>query len=233
MGVIEPVGSHLARLLPTAGDHTLRRLEDAARQQAFRRRDVLHARGMQLPPFVMLDGHVLVRRVVETGQVRAALIAGPGYLGGLRSISDPDADALYELVALTDGTWTTWDPRSLRELAVQDAGLAVGLLDLASDYAVVLNMRLDERSFASARQRMASILLRYGRVIFDTPHPVAHRADLAAMIGASRVMMYRTLLGLESDGLVKRDRGGGIRVLDEEGLARLVEVAAPDGAPAL
>ena len=233
MGVIEPVGSHLARLLPTAGDHTLRRLEDAARQQAFRRRDVLHARGMQLPPFVMLDGHVLVRRVVETGQVRAALIAGPGYLGGLRSISDPDADALYELVALTDGTWTTWDPRSLRELALQDAGLAVGLLDLASDYAVVLNMRLDERSFASARQRMASILLRYGRVIFDTPHPVAHRADLAAMIGASRVMMYRTLLGLEADGLVKRDRGGGIRVLDEEGLARLVEVAAPDGAPAL
>lgn len=31
-------------------------------------------------------------------------IAGPGYLGGLRSISEPDADALYELVALTDGT---------------------------------------------------------------------------------------------------------------------------------
>ena len=46
-------------------------------------------------------------------------------------------------------------------------------------------------------------------------------------------MMYRTLLGLEADGLVKRERGGGIRVLDEEGLARLVEVAAPDGAPAL
>ena len=233
MGVIEPVGSHLARLLPDAGDHTLHRLEGAVRQQAFRRRDLLHARGMQLPPFVLLDGHVLLRRVVETGQVRAALIAGPGYLGGLRSISDPDADALYELVALTDGTWTTWDPRYLRDLALQDAGLAIGLLDLASDYAVVLNMRLDERSFANARQRMASILLRYGRVIFDTPHPVAHRADLAAMIGASRVMMYRTLLGLEADGLVKRDRGGGIRVLDEEGLARLVEVAAPDGAPAL
>jgi CRP-like cAMP-binding protein len=165
--------------------------------------------------------------------VRAALIAGRGYLGGLRSISDPDAEALYELVALTDGTWVTWDPRQLRELALQDAGLAIGLLDLASDYAVVLNMRLDERSFASARQRMASILLRYGRLIFDTPHPVAQRADLAAMIGASRVMMYRTLRDLEADGLVTRDRGGGIRVLDEEGLARLVEVAAPDGAPAL
>jgi CRP-like cAMP-binding protein len=233
VGAIEPVGSHLARLLPDAGDHTLRRLEGAVRQQVFCRRDLLHARGMQLPPFVLLDGYVLFRRVVETGQVRAALIAGPGYLGGLRSISDPDADALYELVALTDGTWTTWDPRYLRDLALQDAGLAIGLLDLASDYAVVLNMRLDERSFANARQRMASILLRYGRVIFDTPHPVAHRADLAAMIGASRVMMYRTLLGLEADGLVKRDRGGGIRVLDEEGLARLVEVAAPDGAPAL
>lgn len=233
MGAIEPVGLYLARLLPDAADETVRRLEGAVRQQAFRRRDLLHARGMQLPPFVLLDGHVMYRRVVETGQVRAALIAGPGYLGGLRSISDPDADALYELVALTDGTWTTWDPRHLRELALQDAGLAIDLLDLASDYAVVLNMRLDERSFASARQRMASILLRYGSAIFDTPHPVARRADLAAMIGASRVMMYRTLLALEADGLVTRDPGGGIRVLDEEGLARLVEVAAPDGAPAL
>ena len=233
MSAIESVGSHLARLLPIAGASTLRRLEGAARQQVFCRRDLLHARGIHLPPFILLDGHVMARRVVETGQVYGALIAGPGYLGGLRSISDPDADALYEMVALSDGTWATWDPGVMRGLALQDAGLAVGLLDLSSDFAVVLNVRLDERSFESARQRMAAILLRYGRVIFDTPHPVARRADLAAMIGSSRVMMYRTLRGLEADGLVERQRGGGINILDEEGLARLVAVAPPDGAPAL
>jgi CRP-like cAMP-binding protein len=121
----------------------------------------------------------------------------------------------------------------MRELALQDAGLAVGLLDLSSDFAVVLNVRLDERSLESARQRMAAILLRYGSVIFDTPHPVAQRADLAAMIGTSRVMMYRTLRRLEADGLVQRQRGGGINVLDRDALERLVAVAAPDGAPAL
>ncbi len=233
MGAIESVGDHVARLLPGADAGTLRRLEQGARRQTFSRRDLLHARGMHLPPFVVLDGHVMNRRVVETGQVYAALIAGPGYFGGLRSISDPDADALYELVALSDGTWATWDPPFMRELALQDAGLAVGLLDLSSDFAVILNVRLDERSFESARQRMAAILLRYGNVIFDTPHPVAQRADLAAMIGTSRVMMYRTLRGLEADGLVERQHGGGINVLDKEGLARLVTVAAPDGAPAL
>jgi len=175
----------------------------------------------------------MARRVAETGQVRGALIAGPGYLGGLRSISEPDGEALYELVALSDGTWATWDPRLLRELALHDAGFAVGLLDLASDFAVVLNMRLDERSFEYARQRMAAILTRYGKVIFDTPHPVAQRADLAAMIGTSRVMMYRALRELEAGGLVERQRGGGINVLDEAGLARLITVAAPEGAPAL
>jgi DNA-binding HxlR family transcriptional regulator len=53
------------------------------------------------------------------------------------------------------------------------------------------------------------------------------------MIGTSQVMMYRTLRGLEADGLVKRERGGGIRVVDEDGLARLVEVAAPDSDAAL
>ena len=233
MGAIEPIGAHIARLLPDAAGSTVRRLEERARQQTFIRRDVLYARGMQLPPFVVLDGHVMYRRVVETGQVRAALIAGPGHLGGIRSISEPDADALYELVALTDGTWATWNPLFVRELAIQDGGLAVGFLALASEFAVVLNLRLDEQSFASARQRMATILLRYGRAIFDTARPVAQRADLAAMIGTSRVMMYRTLAGLEADGLVARERQGGIRILDEKGLARLIEVAAPDAAPAL
>ncbi len=233
MDAIEPVGSHVARLLPGASASTLRRLEGAARRQAFCRRDVLHARGMGLPPFLLLDGHIMARRVAETGQVYGALIAGPGFLGGLRSISDADAEALYELVALSDGAWTTWDPGVMRALALEDAGLAVSLLDLSSDLALVLNARLDERSFESARQRMAAILLRYGSVIFDTPHPVAQRADLAAMVGTSRVMMYRTLRGLEADGLVEREHGGGINVLDAEGLARLVVVAAPDGTPAL
>jgi len=233
MGAIESVGTHLAQLLPNAGARTVRRLEDAARQQTFGHRDVLHAGGIQLPPFILLEGHVMDRRVVETGQVYAALIAGPGYLGGLRSISDPGAAAIYELVALTDGTWATWDPRFVRGLALQDGGLAVGLLDLSSDFAVVINVRLDERSFESARQRMAAILTRYGEAIFDTPRPVAQRTDLAAMIGTSRVMMYRTLRGLEADGLVKRHHGGGISIVNHERLARLVEVAPPDEAPAL
>ncbi len=78
-------------------------------------------------------------------------------------------------------------------------------------------MRLDARSFATARQRMAAILLRYGKVIFDTPHPVAQRADLAAMIGTSRMMMYRTLRDLEADGLVKRHHGGGISIVEPRG----------------
>ena len=233
MGAMESVGFHVARLLPGADASTLRRLERAARQQTFSGRDLLHARGLQLPPFVMLDGHVMTRRVAETGQVRAALIAGPGYFGGIRSISDPDAEALYELIALTDGTWATWDPRFLRELALQDAGLAVGILDHSSDFAVVLTMRLDERSFENARQRLAAILTRYGKAIFDTSHPVAQRADLAAMIGTSRGMMYRALRELEAEGLVKRELSGGIRILDEERLAELVTVAPPDGAPAL
>lgn len=233
MGAIESVGSHVARLLAGAEAGTLRRLEGAAQQQTFGSREVLHARGIQLPPFVLLDGHVIARRVAETGQVYAALIAGPGYFGGLRSISDPDAEAIYELVALTNGTWATWDPRLVRELAMRDAGLAVGLLDRSSDFALVLNARLDERSFENARQRLAAILTRYGNVIFDTPHPVARRADLAAMIGASREMMYRALRELEADGLVKRQRGGGINILDKDRLAGLVTVAPPDGTPAL
>jgi hypothetical protein len=230
---MESAGRHLARLMPKIHPKTLGQLEAAARQQPFRRRDVLHARGMQLPPFVLMAGHVMYRRVVETGQVRAALIGGPGFFGGLRSISDPTAEPLYELVALTDGRWATWDPRLMRELALEDANLAVGLLDQLAAFAMVLTVRLDQQSFATARQRMAAILTRYGEEIFDTSRPVARRADLAAMIGTSLVIMYRTLRGLEEEGLVKRHRGGGISIVDRDRLAELVEVAAPEGAPAL
>ena len=233
IGEIGSVSFHLAQLLPGADANTRRRLERAAHRQSFLRRDLLHARGRQLPPYVVLDGHVMTRRVAETGQVRAALIGGPGYLGGLRTISDPDGEAFYELVALTDGIWATWDPRFVRALALQDGGLGVDLLDRSADHTVVLNMRLDERSFENARQRLATILTRYGNAIFDTPHPVAQRADLAAMIGTSRGMMYRALRELVADGLVERQHGGGINILDEERLARLVTVAPPDGAPAL
>lgn len=228
----ESLGSNLARLFASAGVDTLRGLEHGARECAFRRRDRLHSRGMQLPPFVLLDGHVMYRRVVETGQVRAALIAGPSSFGGLRSISDPEGDALYELVALTDGRWATWDPRLVRSLALADSGLAIDLLDHWAEYNLVLNVRLDERAFGDARQRMAAILTRYGEVIFDTAHPVAQRADLAAMIGTSRVMMYRTLRGLEAEGLVERHHGGGISIVDRERLAQVVEVALPDVPPA-
>jgi CRP-like cAMP-binding protein len=229
----QSVGAHVARLLPGAGVATLSRLERAAQTEAFGRRDVLRARGIPLPPFVLLDGHAILRRVAETGQVRAALIAGPGYFGGLRSISDPEGEAVYELVALTDGTWVTWEPVLVRELAMRDGGMAIGLLDHSSEFSTVLSMRLDERSFATAVQRLATILTRYGKVIFDTPQPVAHRADLAAMIGTSQVMMYRALQTLETDGLVQRQRGGGIVVLDVERLSDLIRVAPPGGAPAL
>jgi Crp-like helix-turn-helix domain len=233
MGSIEPIGTHIARLLPGASADTRRLMEHAAQLRFFCRRDLLHRRGIAMPPSVILGGHAIHRRVAETGQVYAALIAGPGYLGGLHSISDPDAEPFFELVALTDGAWATWEPRFLRGLALEDAGLAVGLLDHSADFAAVLNARLDERSFQTARQRMAAILTRYGRAIFDTPHPVARRADLAAMIGTGRVMMGRALSGLEADGLVRRERGGGIRILDEERLANLVTVASPEGAPTL
>jgi hypothetical protein len=226
--MIESLGSNLARLVPSASAGSRRRLERAARELAFQPRDRLHSRGMQLPPFVLLEGHVIYRRVVETGQVRAALIAEAGYFGGLRSISDPGGDALYELVAVNAGRWATWDPHLVRELALSDGGLAVDLLDQWAKFARVLNVRLDERAFGDARQRMAAVLTRYGKTIFDRPRPVAQRADLAAMIGTSQVMMYRTLRGLEADGLVKRNPGGGISVVKPKRLAELVEVALPE-----
>ena len=71
MGTIETVGFQVARLLPNAAASTLRRLERGATLRNFVRRESLHATGIQLFPFVVLDGHLIVRRVAETGRCTA------------------------------------------------------------------------------------------------------------------------------------------------------------------
>ena len=64
-------------------------------------------------------------------------------------------------------------------------GRVEGILMDDYDLAMTLNVRLDAQSFASARQRMAAILTRYGEAIFDTPHPVAQRDEL--LLGRTRL----------------------------------------------
>jgi len=56
-----------------------------------------HGGSRSLPLSCSTAQHPWIAASRETGQVYAALIAGPGYLGGLRSISDPRAEAFYEL----------------------------------------------------------------------------------------------------------------------------------------
>ena len=228
----EPVRSQLVKLLPEANLGSISSLATSARHQVFRKRQVLVQVGAQIDLSLVLDGYVIARRLAETGQVYGALIAGPGYFAVPRSISDPADDSPYQLVALTSGSLATWDPQSVRTLALGDPGLAVNLLDRSWDFTLTLTARLDERTLENARQRLAAILTRYGKPVFDTPHPAAQRADLAAMIGTSEVMMYRALRELEAEGLILRESTGGIRIVDEERLQTLIAVAPPGGAPA-
>src|SRR4026208_1611833 len=79
VGAIETVGIHVARLFPNADATTLHQLEAASQARPFGRRDALHSRPIHARPSVVLDGHIMARRVAETGQVHAALIAGAGY----------------------------------------------------------------------------------------------------------------------------------------------------------
>jgi hypothetical protein len=62
------------------------------------------------------------------------------------------------------------------------------------------NLRLDELSFETARQRMAAILTRYGNVIFDTPHPVTRRARTDDDSGTYRRPLPDTRRGLSGAG---------------------------------
>ena len=172
----------------------------------------------------------------KPSRVRAALIAEPwGTSVELRSISQPwSPTALYELVALTDGSWATRIQRFVSGLALGGRrSWRVGLLDLSSDFALVLNVRLDEQSFENARQRMAAILTRYGRR--DLRHAPSGRAARRPG-GHDRDQPGDDVSDVARAG-GRRPRETPPRRWDQHRgrgrVARLVEVAAPDEAPAL
>ena len=94
MGADETVGSHVSWLLPAPDGSTVRRLERAARRQTFSRRDVLHFGACDCLHSSCSTGTSWLAASRRPAGSRR-IDRGPEYLGGLRSISDPGAEALY------------------------------------------------------------------------------------------------------------------------------------------
>jgi CRP-like cAMP-binding protein len=172
------------------------------------------------------DGHQLILTLARRGQTLVPPIAPPPLISEV------------EIVAVTAAAAAIVPARLVWDLAQQDRGLALRLLDLSRGVVERLLSRLEALTFSSARERLAVVLLAYGP-LFASSTPIVRRPVLAGLVGVSREMTGRLLRGFERDGLIRRaaseiaildpDRLRAVARWEEVGRGHYIELRGPDG----
>jgi CRP-like cAMP-binding protein len=147
-------------------------------------------------------------------------VYGRGTVVGLPAVDGEGP--IVDVEALDPVSLATWPADVVRDIAVQDSGLLLDVVDHLA-YRVRLSLHLLERqTFAPARARLASFLIRNEGLV-SSPGSGLLRRQMAAMVGVSQEMLGRILRRWEREGIIRRDRPPCLTVLDR---ARLEEEAA-------
>jgi CRP-like cAMP-binding protein len=216
---------------------TANALAAAATVRQVRRGATLVAPGERDKATLVLDGYLAVRVIGTDGHQFILTLARRGQ-ALVPPIAPPPLISEVEIVAVTAAAAAIVPARLVWDLAQQDRGLALRLLDLSRGVVERLLSRLEALTFSSARERLAVVLLAY-EPLFASSTPIVQRPVLAGLVGVSREMTGRLLRGFERDGLIRR-AGSEIAILDPDGLhavarweeggrGHYVELRGPDG----
>lgn len=199
------------------------RAADHAQKVELPKGSLLYSQGETSTYFwFLLSGQMQVSIIRRDGQEFVVDVFGPISLCG----EAPAFDGMPRFTTgqiLRDATFLRFDVRRLRELFAGDAELPLSLLKITSMKQRVVAVRLQYLGPSAVEDRVGDILLRLaegypegnerGRVIrIHLSH-----AKLAAMTGASRVTVTRTLKRLRTEGVIEIDQGF-IRILNPSAL---------------
>jgi len=139
---------HIVRALPTARDETHRFLEGSASIRSGVANEIFFRQGDLIPLTLMAQGYGIVQRTTADGRELALGVARPGLLCGYSSIAgSPSVD----LVAVTPADVATWSGADVRNLVLDDAGLAVDVIDGMARSLVNISDRMDGLIHQAAR----------------------------------------------------------------------------------
>ena len=203
-------------VLPRAAPRSLAALVQQARVRPFQRHEHVLSQRQDPRLTLVVGGHLGAWRSDADGRQQMITIAGPGEFVSVLSLR-PDPPVI-DLVGLDRGTAALWLGDQVMSLALEDAGLAVGLLDHALRSATRLLNRLEHVTFDSVSKRLAMILWMRRELLFDARRPLLSRPQLADLAGTSREMTGRVIRDFEQRGLVARVGGTGLVLLDPAGL---------------
>ena len=160
---------------------------------------------------VIDDGHEKIIEVVEPGQsfAEAALFSGSGYPVSAKPLTEA------VVLAIEGYAFTRFLQQHPRLTWMMLATLSQRLHHLVG--------QVENLTLRNAEQRIATYLLDNSDI--ESPECLVHhipprRSDLASLMGVTPETLCRIMTRMRKKGLIQAD-SGGIRVLDNDGLAAL------------
>ncbi|GGP00794.1 Crp/Fnr family transcriptional regulator [Stakelama pacifica] len=196
------------------------------RRKRYSRGDTIIAAGDSNDNFAtLIRGAAKIASIDADGTERIVALAHPaGMLGQLFS---PGAD--LHVIALTDSEACLF-PRDRIEALVHDhPRMAARLLQETSNALADARGLIDLISKRKSSARVAALLIEFAHAASAAPcHPAEFfelplsRGEMAQLLGITIETVSRSITAMERDALIERHGAHGIRILDRDGLARLI-----------
>lgn len=175
--------------------------------------------------YVILAGSVKVHTIRPDGTEVMLAVLGPGEVVGEMSAAD-SLGRSASVVTLEETTLLWMDPRMFRSSVASSTLLSRNLSEVLARRLRLANARLVAVASLDVPGRVASQLLSLARE-YGQEMPGGKRipmrltqADLAALVGASRVSVNQALGQFRKRGVISTCKDGRISVHDEEVLER-------------
>jgi CRP-like cAMP-binding protein len=158
----------------------------------------------------VVSGRVRLTRVDRSGHEIVLHVAGPG--GTLAEASLFSASYHCDAIASTNATVRVYPKREMLAAFERDPRAVRAFSAMLARQVMSLRTRIEQRNIRSARERVRHYLVLNAGADGRTVELGGTLKDMAAELGLTHEVLYRTLAALERSGEIKRSRGKITRV---------------------
>jgi CRP-like cAMP-binding protein len=158
----------------------------------------------------VVSGRVRLARVDRSGHEIVLHVAGPG--GTLAEASLFSASYHCDAIASTNATVRVYPKREMLAAFERDPRAMRAFSAMLARQVMSLRTRIEQRNIRSARERVRHYLVLNAGADGRTVELGGTLKDMAAELGLTHEVLYRTLAALERSGEIKRSRGKITRV---------------------
>jgi CRP-like cAMP-binding protein len=153
----------------------------------------------------VVSGRVRLARVDRSGHEIVLHVAGPG--GTLAEASLFSASYHCDAIASTNATVRVYPKREMLAAFERDPRAMRAFSAMLARQVMSLRTRIEQRNIRSARERVRHYLVLNAGADGRTVELGGTLKDMAAELGLTHEVLYRTLAALERSGEIKRSRG--------------------------